>query len=229
MNKLLKKLLSPFSSAAYQQELRNSTNIRLRLQNRALESTCEYIENNMAHLVSVIGREKVLLKAISETKIDGLYCEFGVYKGYTLNFIQANTSNTIHGFDSFNGLPEFWIDGFDKDAFELPNTPQFSGNVKIHEGYYDYSLPIFLNNHKESIAFMHIDCDLYSSTKTIFDLCKDRIKPGTVISFDEYFNYPGWQHGEFKAFQEFIQNSELSYEYITYNAMHLQVAVRIIQ
>jgi len=176
MNKLLKKLLSPFSSAAYQQELRNSTNIRLRLQNRALESTCEYIENNMAHLVSVIGREKVLLKAISETKIDGLYCEFGVYKGYTLNFIQANTSNTIHGFDSFNGLPEFWIDGFDKDAFELPNTPQFSGNVKIHEGYYDYSLPIFLNNHKESIAFMHIDCDLYSSTKTIFDLCKDYLK-----------------------------------------------------
>jgi hypothetical protein len=142
----------------------------------------------------------VLLKALQSVKISGLYCEFGVYQGYTLNYIQSNTTQTIHGFDSFKGLPEFWIDGFDKKAFELPQTPQFSENVQIHEGYYEDSLPTFLATHKEAFAFLHIDCDLYSSTKTIFDLCKERIVPGTVISFDEYFNYPGWQNGEYKAF-----------------------------
>lgn len=99
----------------------------------------------------------------------------------------------------------------------------------IHEGYYEDSLPTFLDTHKEAFAFLHIDCNLYSSTKTIFDLCKDPIAPGTVISFDEYFNYPGWQNGEYKAFQEFVKENGLKYEYIPYNAMHLQVTIRIIE
>jgi predicted O-methyltransferase YrrM len=228
MNKIFKKILAPFSSAAYQQDVRNSTNIRLQLQKRALESTCEYVENHMSHIVSVTSREAVLLKALQSVKIPGLYCEFGVYQGYTLNYIQSNATQTIHGFDSFKGLPEFWIDGFDKNAFELPQTPQFAGDVQIHEGYYEDSLPTFVAKHQEAFAFLHIDCDLYSSTKTIFDLCKDRIVPGTVISFDEYFNYPGWQNGEYKAFQEFVKSNGLKYEYITYNALHLQVAIRII-
>jgi hypothetical protein len=54
-----------------------------------------------------------------------------------------------------------------------------------------------------------------------------RIKSGTVIVFDEYFNYPGWQGGAFKAFKEFIAYSGLSYEYLTYNRLHEQVAVQI--
>ncbi|PCJ67703.1 MAG: hypothetical protein COA58_00785 [Bacteroidetes bacterium] len=227
MNKFLKKLISPLSSAVYQQELRDSTNIKLQLQRRALESTCTYVEENMAHIISLESREAVLTKAIEDVKVDGLYCEFGVYKGYTLNFIQSQTAKTIHAFDSFKGLPEFWIDGFDEKAFELPQTPNFSGNVEIHEGYYENSLPVFLEKNSEPFAFLHIDCDLYSSTKTIFDLCKERLVPGTVIAFDEYFNYPGWQQGEYKAFQEFIESSGLNYDYITYNAMHLQVSVRL--
>lgn len=229
MHPLLKKILSPLSSAVYQQELRNNTNIKLRLQARALDSTCEYVEEKLSQLVSVTSRELVLSKALSETKISGLYCEFGVFNGYTLNFIQSMVSETVHGFDSFKGLPEFWIDGFDKDSFKLPKTPNFSGNVEIHEGYYDESLPRFLKSNKETFAFMHVDCDLYSSTKTIFELCHNRIVPGTIISFDEYFNYAGWQHGEYKAFQEYVANHNRKYEYITYNAMHMQVAVRITQ
>jgi hypothetical protein len=74
----------------------------------------------------------VLLKALQSVKISELYYEFGVYQSYTLNYIQSNTTHTLHGFDSFKGLPEFWIDGFDEKAFELPQTPQFAGNVQIH-------------------------------------------------------------------------------------------------
>ena len=51
--------------------------------------------------------------------------------------------------------------------------------------------------------------------------------PGTVIVFDEYFNYSGWEEGEFRAFQEFVAARKLSYEYLTYNREHQQVAVRI--
>jgi hypothetical protein len=33
---------------------------------------------------------------------------------------------------------------------------------------------------------------------------------------DEYFGYRGWKIGEFKAWQEFIATSGLSYEYIAF-------------
>ena len=88
-------------------------------------------------------------------------------------------------------------------------------------------LPPFIKEQPQPIAFIHIDCDLYSSTKTVFELLGRRIQPGCVIVFDEYFNYPGWQDGEFKAFQEFIQHSGLAYDYIGYNRRHEQVAVKI--
>jgi len=39
----------------------------------------------------------------------------------------------------------------------------------------------------------------YSSTKTVFDTLADRIVPGTVIVFDEFFNYPGSKRGESKG------------------------------
>ena len=31
--------------------------------------------------------------------------------------------------------------------------------------------------------------------------------PGTIILFDEYFNYPNWEQHEFKAFQEFVDGA----------------------
>ena len=49
------------------------------------------------------------------------------------------------------------------------------------------------------------------------------------IVFDEYFNYPDWENGEFKAFQEFISESGLKYNYISYNRNHQQCAVKIIE
>lgn len=77
------------------------------------------------------------------------------------------------------------------------------------------------------LFFLHIDCDLYSSTKVVFDFLKNQIVKGTVIVFDEYFNYPGWQNGEFKAFKEFVIQNNVEYEYLTYNRYHEQVAVII--
>jgi hypothetical protein len=53
---------------------------------------------------------------------------------------------------------------------------------------------------------------------------------GTLIQFDEYFNYPGWQEGEYRAFKEFADANGVKFEYIGYtngdNAQ--QVAVRIL-
>jgi hypothetical protein len=78
------------------------------------------------------------------------------------------------------------------------------------------------------VSFLHIDCDLYSSTKTVLHYLGNRIRSGTVIVFDEYFNYVGWRNHEYKAFAEFIAASGLSYRYIGVVPSYQQVGVVIL-
>ena len=84
-----------------------------------------------------------------------------------------------------------------------------------------------MQNHKESAAFIHIDSDLYSSAKTVLTLLQKQIVSGTVIVFDEYFNYPNWQQHEFRAFQEFVRDCDIHYEYIAYCSRGYSVGVLI--
>lgn len=53
-------------------------------------------------------------------------------------------------------------------------------------------------------------------------------KKGTIIAFDEYMNYPGWQDDEFKAFQEYVKEHNVHYEYLAYNDRGSQVCCKII-
>jgi hypothetical protein len=133
----------------------------------------------------------------------------------------------LYGFDSFEGLPEHWRTGFSDGKFKLKRLPKVRRNVELIKGWFNDTLPDFLKKHNEPISFLHIDCDLYSSTRTVFEYCKDRIVSGTVIVFDDYFNYPGWENGEHKAFMEFIDATGLHYKYIGYNCHHTQLAVVI--
>ncbi len=64
----------------------------------------------------------------------------------------------------------------------------------------------------------------YLSTAKRFDI---DIVEGTIILFDELYNYPGFQHHEFKAFQEFLECQNKVAEYLAFNANWEQVAVRI--
>lgn len=135
---------------------------------------------------------------------------------------------TVYGFDSFEGLPESWRDGFPKGAFKRSQLPAVADNVELVKGYFDKSLEPFLQAHAGPAALMHVDCDLFSSTRTVFDAVKERIAEGTVIVFDEYFNYPGWQEGEHKAFQLFLAQSGLKVQWLSYCKFHQQAAGRIV-
>jgi hypothetical protein len=79
--------------------------------------------------------------------------------------------------------------------------PSVSKNVLLHVGYFEETLPSFNNKFSDDAAFIHIDSDLYSSAHTVLFSLKERIKKGTIIVSDEYFNYPGWQNHEYLAFQ----------------------------
>ena len=209
-------------------------NIKIQLQKRALEATAEYVYKNMINVKSCKTRFEVLDKAISSISIeDGLTLEFGVYKGESVNYIAKKLPNgKIYGFDSFEGLPEIWRDGFDKNIFQISGNDlkklKFLDNVVIVKGYFDETLPTFFRNIELPIKFMHIDSDLYSSAKTIFDNTGKLIVSGTVIVFDEFFNYLGWEDGEFKAFSEFVNDNEKEFKFITYNHKGEHVAIKII-
>jgi len=55
-----------------------------------------------------------------------------------------------------------------------------------------------------------------------------RIVPGTVIVFDEYFNFPGWQQDEFRAWQEFVAEHKIKYEYLGFVSSHQEVCLRVV-
>ncbi len=204
--------------------------LRRELNRRALESSAEFVEANLLGVPSVLSREAVHDLAWEARQLDGLVMEFGVYRARTLNYLTAKTSQTVYGFDSFEGLPEFWRDGIGKGAFALDGLPKVRPNVVLVKGWFDERLPKFLFelNSSDPLSYLHIDCDLYSSTTTVLRLLAPRILPGTVIVFDEFFNYPGWQQGEFRAFADFCTEHSVSYEVLTYNSRHEQVAVRIV-
>ena len=133
----------------------------------------------------------------------------------------------VYGFDSFEGLPEQWHNepkGSYSTNRVIPTVPD---NVSLYAGWFEDTLPEFLKNHTGPVRFMNIDCDIYSSTKTVLDLLADRIISGTVIVFDEYIGNEHWREDEFKAFQEAVTKYCWNYEYICFSFFTKQVVIRI--
>ena len=156
-----------------------------------------------------------------------MVAEFGVYQGTSLTQIARHFSDrTVHGFDSFIGLPEAWSgtskgEGSFDIGGEPPDLPV--SNVEFHVGFFDKTVPPFAEQHEGPFAFVHLDADLYSSTMTVIDTLFDWFVPGTVIVFDEYYGYPGWERHEHKAFMDLLDRSGLSFEGLSIGHMNLGV------
>lgn len=199
------------------------------LRQRSVDQSVDHILNEpeFADVMVATKKSECLASALRATTIDGMVCEFGVYKGESLTQIaQYFPDRTVHGFDSFIGLPESWS-GTSKNAgaFDIGGTPPPVpvDNVEFHVGFFDTTVPKFEANHQGPFAFVHLDADLYSSTKTVMDTLFDWFVPGTVIVFDEYFGYHGWQNHEHKAFMELLERSGFGYEAIAVGHMNLGV------
>jgi hypothetical protein len=195
---------------------------------RALQRSVDYIESTMPDALGLESQRELIDYSLKAVGIDGHFLEFGVFTGGTIRYIARRIGQrTIHGFDSFEGLPEAWSGfnlggkAFDRKG-QLPRVPN---NVLLHRGYFDASLPKWLDEHAGPIAFMHLDCDIYSSTRTIFELTAPRLVPGSVILFDEYFNFPNWEKHEFKAFQEFVAEHHVKYTYLAFARQQVAVSI----
>ena len=134
---------------------------------------------------------------------EGMFLEFGVYQGRTINICSdLRPNNHFYGFDSFEGLPENWklantkkhskITSVDKGHFAVDKLPQVNDNVTLIEGFFDVSLDPWIDQHldnQSTISWLHIDSDLYSSAKCVLNKLNKYIAPGTIIRFDELVDW----------------------------------------
>jgi hypothetical protein len=176
-----------------------------------------YLIQDLNKAIKFNNRGDLFRHSISNVNNDGMFLEFGVFKGNTINFISNMVPDRlIFGFDSFEGMPEDY-EGIPKGHYKLPGLPIVRENVKLVKGYFQDTLLKFLEEHLEEAAFIHIDAVLYSSTKYILDALaqNNRLQNGTVIQFDELFHYPDWWiSGEYKAFKEFVNKYKIKFKYL---------------
>ena len=141
----------------------------------------------------------------------------------------------IHLFDSFDGLPEYkspidansyeiagrnvWADrmripdwlvrelGVPIEVHVLTSLSEVIGpeRVFIHRGYFEETLQRPL---PFKAALIHIDCDLYQSTKEVLARLSemDVLQDGCIILFDDYNCFKASPYaGERLAFREFLE------------------------
>lgn len=172
--------------------------------------------HNHVHLKNAVASARKLNKVK-----DGMWLELGTATGTTAKIIMSYLpeNKKLYTFDCFTGLPEEWSVHAKHDFAQEP--PELdTEKAEIIVGLFEDTLPAFLENHKQKIQFLHVDCDLYSSTKTIFKYLKDRIVPGTIIVFDEVHghirNEPTDNNQEARAFLEYVKEENIEYQFFSY-------------
>ena len=195
---------------------------------RALVDGVRAILPHLDPAFKLFGVSAALLRwAAQQAQVPGLVLEFGVRRATSTHHIAAVAGQAVHGFDSFEGLPEAWNNehqGVMTTGRDLPPAPP---NVTLHPGWFEDSLAPFLAEHPGPARFVNIDCDIYSSARTVLEGLAERIRPGTILVFDEYIGNRHWADDEYKAFQEFVATHKAAYRIIAVSPFTKQVAMRI--
>ncbi|MBL7860723.1 MAG: class I SAM-dependent methyltransferase [Cyclobacteriaceae bacterium] len=163
-------------------------------------------------------------------KVQGDIVECGVGRGRFLTvFVYANTfyklNKKVYGFDSFEGFPvaspeDFGtrvvktekISGWDDVTPEMiqyvvqsdqdgEGSRSIGNSVKdviLVKGFFNQTLSY---NLPDKIAFLHLDADLYESTRDALTHCLPRMVKGSIIVFDELHEKEKWP-GVAKAVDE---------------------------
>lgn len=175
---------------------------------------------------SMLGRrlftENVMLarRHMEKSGIRGCYVECGTWAGgLSLAMMDALPAVTeFHLFDSFDGLPEptdadgteafdpanLWHDGnrADYDDFMRALRRAGHGNVTVHKGWFEDTLPGF--RPADPIAVLRLDGDWYESTMTCLKNLYDFVMPGGLIIIDDYDDWVGCR----KALHDFLSASD---------------------
>jgi hypothetical protein len=138
--------------------------------------------------------------------LDGDFAEVGLYQGSTAKVIcEAKGEKAFHLCDTFEGLPEpneseKAIEKKGRFACSLESIQKYLGkypNLSYHKGFCPQSVRGVLDDHR--FALVHLDVDLYESTKQCIEYFWPRLVPGGVLISHDY----SILHGVKQAFSEF--------------------------
>ena len=141
----------------------------------------------------------IYLLARQAMRAKGVFVECGVFKGGTASFI-ANVladRRPFHLFDTFEGLPalskndhvHFEGEFSRTDVDTVIDSVGHRDTVIAHKGL----IPDTFAGFDNSIAFAHVDVDLYQSVKDCCEFLYPRMSVGGIMLFDDYghFTCPG--------------------------------------
>jgi hypothetical protein len=144
-----------------------------------------------------------------------LYLEFGVHQGVSLSYwckLLRHPEARLHGFDSFLGLPHDWsLEGHPRGDFSTGGVPPEidDARVEFFVGWFDETLPAYEWPESDALVVM-LDADLYSSTAAVLAFVRDRLVPGSYLYFDQLHH----RCDELRAFAEFLDENELTFELV---------------
>ena len=161
--------------------------------------------------IRVDGRDRVF--ALAAKTVQGrkvLYLEFGVWRGDSMRtWMRLLTPDAkLHGFDSFQGMPETFTTSVHKGTFGTGGRPPEVDDprVSFFAGWFEETLKTYRPPDHEALV-INMDADLYSSTIFVLRSLQPWIRPGTLIYFDEFHIA---EH-EQRAFDEFIAEAGLRF------------------
>lgn len=180
-------------------------------------------------LVSFFKKSIETLRTLKNGDI-GDYLEFGVFNGNSIGSMYLackatnNESTRLFGFDAFEGLPAHsekeddgvWKKGFYSCSFEqmkdcLKNRNVDANRINWVKGWYDQTLtPDLLQDFNlKNLGIVFVDCDTYSSSKTVLDFIAPLIQNPVIICLDDWklndLDIKGM--GEYKSFNEFLEEN----------------------
>lgn len=154
------------------------------------------------------------------------YLEFGTFEGESLRWwlsFNRNEHSRFVGFDSFEGLSEPWR-GYDVGHFATQPPRIDDPRCRLVTGLFQKTLPGFLTTHRPhgtQVVFM--DADLYSSTLFVLAHIAPHLRPGDLITFDEF---QVWMH-EFRAFVSVLSAFPMEYQLLRRSPDWSQVVLEI--
>ena len=159
-------------------------------------------------------------------EVPGDILEFGVYKAASLiRFLSARemfempSARKVIGFDAFGPFPKTGAEAADERQFleefegaggnglsiqeveALLEAKRLAADVSLIKGDIFETLPEYLaKNTNTRVALLHIDVDLYESTKFVLESVWPYVSHGGLVLFDDY----GLVGGATRAVDEFL-------------------------
>jgi hypothetical protein len=74
--------------------------------------------------------------------------------------------------------------------------------VELRMGWVEDTLPVFLSEHHEDAGLVHLDMDVFPPTKFVLEALGPALRSGSLLVFDDYFGFIGWQNHSHRALTE---------------------------